>query len=238
MMNIQEFRKGLGDGVPIAAGYLSVSFSFGIMVLNGGLSIFQGALMSLTNMTSAGQFAGLQVIIAGGTLLEMALTQLIINLRYALMSLSLSQKLSEGVTFRQRLVIAFANTDEIFAAAMSRGKSLTFSYMIGLQLLPILGWTSGTMLGAAASGLMPPALGSALNVALYGMFIAVVTPAARRSRPVLFAAALAAALSCLFYYVPALKSVSSGTAIILATVAASAAAAILFPIKEEGGGEA
>ena len=157
-MNMQEFRCGLKDGAPIAAGYLSVSFSFGIMVLGGGLSIFQGALMSLTNMTSAGQFAGLQVIIAGGTLLEMAVTQFIINLRYALMSLSLSQKLSDAVTFRERLVIAFANTDEIFAVAVGRGKSLTFSYMLGLQLLPVLGWTSGTVLGAAASGLMPPAI--------------------------------------------------------------------------------
>ena len=215
------------DGIPIAAGYLSVSFSFGIMVLGGGLSIFQGALMSLTNMTSAGQFAGLQVIIAGGTLLEMAL-----------MSLSLSQKLSEAVTVRERLVIAFANTDEIFAVAVGRGKSLTFSYMAGLQILPILGWTSGTVLGAAASGLMPPALSSALNVALYGMFIAVVAPNARKSRAVLFAAALAAAFSCLIYYVPALSGISSGTAIILSTVAASAAAAFLFPVQAEGDTEA
>ena len=154
-MNMQEFRCGLKDRAPIAAGYLSVSFSFGIMVLGGGLSIFQGALMSLTNMTSAGQFAGLQVIIAGGTLLEMAVTQFIINLRYALMSLSLSQKLSDAVTFRERLVIAFANTDEIFAVAVGRGKSLTFSYMLGLQLLPVLGWTSGTVLGAAGSWQRP-----------------------------------------------------------------------------------
>ena len=237
-MNMQEFRCGLKDGAPIAAGYLSVSFSFGIMVLGGGLSIFQGALMSLTNMTSAGQFAGLQVIIAGGTLLEMAVTQFIINLRYALMSLSLSQKLSDAVTFRERLVIAFANTDEIFAVAVGRGKSLTFSYMLGLQLLPVLGWTSGTVLGAAASGLMPPALGSALNVALYGMFIAVVAPNARKSRAVLFAAALAAAISCMIYYVPALSGISSGTAIILSTVAASAAAAFLFPVREQGETEA
>ena len=193
--------------------------------------------MSLTNVTSAGQFAGLQIIIAGGTLLEMALTQFIINLRYALMSLSLSQKLSEDVTLWQRLVIAFANTDEIFAVAMGHGKSLTFSYMAGLQILPVLGWTSGTVLGAAASGLMPQALSTALNVALYGMFIAVVAPEARKSRQVLFAAVLAAVLSCLMYYVPALSGISSGTAIILSTVAASAAAAGLFPIQEEGGGE-
>ena len=125
----QEIRCGCRDGVPIALGYFSVSFSFGIMAMSGGLSGFQAALMSLTNMTSAGQFAGLQVIIAGGTLLEMAATQLIINLRYALMSLSLSQKLAGKVTMRQRFVIAFANTDEIFAVAMSHGKELSFPYI-------------------------------------------------------------------------------------------------------------
>ncbi len=145
----QEIRCGCRDGVPIALGYFSVSFSFGIMAMSGGLSGFQAALMSLTNMTSAGQFAGLQVIIAGGTLLEMAATQLIINLRYALMSLSLSQKLAGKVTMRQRFVIAFANTDEIFAVAMSHGKELSFPYIVGLQVLPILGWTAGTACGAA-----------------------------------------------------------------------------------------
>ncbi len=149
----QEIRCGCRDGVPIALGYFSVSFSFGIMAMSGGLSGFQAALMSLTNMTSAGQFAGLQVIIAGGTLLEMAATQLIINLRYALMSLSLSQKLAGKVTMRQRFVIAFANTDEIFAVAMSHGKELSFPYIVGLQVLPILGWTAGTACGAAAAGL-------------------------------------------------------------------------------------
>ncbi len=149
-MTKQEIQSGCRDGIPIALGYFSVSFSFGIMAMGGGFSVFQAALTSLTNMTSAGQFAGLQIVIAGGTLLEMAATQLIINLRYALMSLSLSQKLSEKVTMRQRLMIAFANTDEIFAVAMSHGKELSFPYMIGLQSLPILGWTAGTACGAAA----------------------------------------------------------------------------------------
>lgn len=129
-MKRQDFQYGLRDGVPIALGYFSVSFSFGIMALKGGLSVLQAAVTSLTNMTSAGQFAGLQIIIAGGTLLEMAATQLIINLRYALMSLSLSQKLSGNVTLWQRFIIAFANTDEIFAVAMSHNRELTFSYMV------------------------------------------------------------------------------------------------------------
>ncbi len=233
----KDFQCGLWDGIPIALGYFSVSFSFGIMALGGGLTIFQGALMSLVNVTSAGQFAGLQIIVAGGTILELILTQLIINLRYALMSLSLSQKLSEDVGFWKRLVIAFANTDEIFAVAMNHAKSLTFPYMIGLQALPILGWTGGTVLGAAAFGMMPKALSSALNVALYGMFIAIVVPVARKSRAVLLAAAISLALSCVIYYVPMFSGISAGMSIILCTVAASAAAAFLYPVQGEGGEE-
>lgn len=233
-MKKQEIQYGLRDGVPIALGYFSVSFSFGIMAMGGGLSIFQAALTSLTNMTSAGQFAGLQIIAAGGALLEMALTQLIINLRYALMSLALSQKISSEVSMWQRFVIAFANTDEIFAVAMSRKEELTFSYMIGVQILPILGWTAGTACGAAAGSVLPVSVNSALNVALYGMFMAVVIPVAKKKRPVLITALLAAALSCLLYYVPVCSGISAGMAIIICTVAAAAAGAVLFPVDEEG----
>lgn len=233
----QDFQWGLKDGVPIALGYFSVSFSFGILALGGGLSIFQAALTSITNVTSAGQFAGLQIIIAGGTLLEMVLTQFIINLRYALMSLSLSQKLSEKVTFGQRLLIAFANTDEIFAVAMSHGKELTYPYMAGLQILPILGWTAGTAVGAAAGSMLPASVNSALSVALYGMFIAVVIPAAKKVRPVLIVVVLAVLMSCLLYYVPVFSGISAGVSIIICTVSASAVGAVLFPVHEEGGDE-
>ena len=225
-----EFKKGLKDGVPIALGYLSVSFSVGIMAVSGGLSVFQGALMSLTNVTSAGQFAGIQIIAAGGTILELILTQFIINLRYALMSLSLSQKLSEGMTLWQRLVVAFANTDEIFAVAMSHQKSLAFPYMVGLQSL---GWTLGTILGAVAGGILPKPLGNALSVALYGMFVAVVVPVAKKVRPVLFVVMLAAALSCVIYYVPIFSGISAGMSIIICTAVAAALGAVLFPVREE-----
>lgn len=231
----QDFQCGLKDGMPIALGYFSVSFSFGILALGGGLTIFQAALTSLTNVTSAGQFAGLQIMIAGGTLLEMVLTQFIINLRYALMSLSLSQKLSEKVTFGQRLLIAFANTDEIFAVAMAHGKALTYPYMAGLQILPILGWTAGTAVGAAAGSMLPGSVNSALSVALYGMFIAVVIPAAKKVRPVLIVAILAMAMSCLLYYLPVFSGVSAGISIIICTVVSSAAGAVLYPVHEEGG---
>lgn len=225
-----EFKQGLKDGLPIAIGYFSVSFSFGILALQQGLTIFQSVLTSLTNITSAGQFAGLQIIVTGGTILEMILTQFIINLRYALMSLSLSQKLDKKVTLWQRFIMAFANTDEIFAVAMSHQKSLTMSYMAGLQILPILGWTAGTGVGAVASSLLPDSLCSALNLALYGMFVAIVVPVARKARPVMCVVLIAIVLSCIFYYVPLFQNISSGIAVILATVIAASVGAWLFPV--------
>lgn len=213
------------------AGYFAVSFSFGILAMQGGLSVIQAALTSLTNMTSSGQFAGLQIIAAGGTLIELILTQVIINMRYSLMSLALSPKLDKKIKLWQRLLIAFANTDEIFAVAMSRERSLSFPYMVGLQLLPIFGWTAGTATGAIAGNLLPAALTAALGIALYGMFIAVVVPVARRSRPVLLSAFIAITISSILYVL----KVSAGISIIISTVAASALMAFLRPI--EGGVE-
>lgn len=227
----KDFIQGLRDGVPIMAGYFAVSFSFGILAMQGGLSVIQAALTSLTNMTSSGQFAGLQIIAAGGTLIELILTQVIINMRYSLMSLALSPKLDKKIKLWQRLLIAFANTDEIFAVAMSRERSLTFMYMAGLQILPIFGWTAGTAIGAIAGNLLPAALTAALGIALYGMFIAVVVPVARRSQPVLLSALIAIAISCVLYVL----KVSAGISIIVSTVAASALMAFLRPI--EGGVE-
>lgn len=225
-----EFKQGIKDGVPIAIGYFSVSFSFGILALKDGLTIFQAVLTSLTNITSAGQFAGLQIMAAGGTILEMILTQFIINLRYALMSLSLSQKLSGDVTIGQRLVMAFANTDEIFAVAMAHNKELTIRYMAGLQLLPVIGWTVGTAAGAVACDLLPKSLCSALSLALYGMFVAIIVPAAKKSRPVMIVVLTAVILSCGIHYIPVFQGISAGITVIICTVAAAAAGAILFPV--------
>jgi predicted branched-subunit amino acid permease len=163
----------------------------------------------------------------------MVLTQLIINLRYALMSLSLSQKLSDDVKGWQRLIIAYGNTDEIFAVAMAHQKSLTFPYMIGLQSLPVAGWTLGTILGSVAAGLMPKSISTAMSVALYGMFIAVVVPVAKKSRPVMVVAAIAIIISCCLYYIPALSFISEGIGIILVTIVAAGLGAVLFPVKNE-----
>lgn len=228
-----EFKNGLKDGIPIALGYLAVSFSMGIMSVSSGLSVFQGAVISATNVTSAGQFAGIKIIAASGTILEMIVTQLIINLRYALMSLSMSQKLSDKITLWQRFVIAFANTDEIFAVAMAHKKSLTFPYMIGLQSLPIIGWITGTILGGVSGNLMSHTLQVATGVALYGMFIAIVIPAGKKSKPVLFTACTAVIISSVIYYVPFLSFISSGISIIVSTIISAGLSAFLFPIKDE-----
>ena len=229
----KEFRIGVRDGIPIALGYFAVSFSLGITMIAAGMTATQGAVMSLSNLTSAGEFAGVRVIAAGGGLVELILTQIIINLRYSLMSLSLTQKLDEGVTFWKKLIIAFGNTDEIFAVAMNHQKSLTLRYVVGLQSLPIIGWTAGTYLGAVAGGLMPGSVSRAMNLMLYGMFIAIVFPVAKKSKAVLIVASIAVFLSSLFRYVPFLQGISDGISIILCTVTAATVGAIIFPVKEE-----
>ena len=223
-----EFKQGIKDGIPIAIGYFSVSFSFGIIAVKQGISILQAVLTSASNITSAGQFAGLQIIVAGGTILEMILTQFIVNLRYALMSLSLS-----NVSIKQRLIMAFANTDEIFAAAMAHNKAVTMPYMAGLQSLPVLGWTFGTAVGAVAGDLLPASLCSALGLALYGMFVAIVVPTARKSVPVMVTVFLAIVINCLLYFLPVFHFISTGIAVIISTVAASAVSAVLFPVPAQ-----
>ncbi len=229
----RELKEGLRDGTAIGLGYFSVSFSFGILAVTGGLSAWQAGLISMSNLTSAGQFAGLTVIITGAGLLEMALTQFIINLRYALMSLSLSQRLGPEVGTLKRCLMAFSNTDEIFAVAMGRQGKLTPRYWLGLSTGPWLGWTCGTLTGALASQILPLSIRSALGLALYGMFIAIVMPAVRsesRVRPVVLAALT---ISCVLAWVPAFRSISPGLAIILATVGASALGAVLHPVSVE-----
>mgnify|MGYP002514523324 CR=1 FL=1 len=230
---MNEFKKGLKDGIPIALGYLSVSFSIGIMVLTGGLSVFQGALMSLTNVTSAGQFAGLTIIGAGGSLVEMALSQLVINMRYALMSLALGPRFGPSVSTWKRLLCAFFNTDEVFALGMARGQKLTASYFLGAGTVAAIGWIGGTALGAVAGSLLPESVRMAMSTLLYGMFVAIVIPQARAEKPMAVCLALALVFSCLFTWLPLLNTVSTGLAIVICTVAAAALCAVLFPVKED-----
>ena len=228
-----KIKAGMRDGIPIAAGYFSVSFTFGMLAVQDGMSPFHAVLISLLNLTSAGQFAGLTVIVSGASLLEMALTQLVINIRYALMSVSLSQKLDSSVKTFQRMLIAYGNTDEIFAVASSKPGTVGSKYMYGLILLPVIGWVGGTLTGAVASTILPAAMISALGVALYGMFIAIVVPVAKESKEVLLVVAVSLVFSSAFYYLPVLRNISSGFTIIICTVAAAGIGAVLFPIKEE-----
>ena len=232
-MKWNEYRTGLGRGLPVGMGYLSVSFGFGAMAVSQGLRVLDTTLISLTNVTSAGQFAGLTVIVAAATLWEMILTQLIINSRYALMSLALSQRMGQRIGFLPRLLIAFFNTDEIFALAMARVEPLTVPFMLGLGTLPILGWTLGTLCGALAGSVLPPSIQVALGVMLYGMFIAIVVPPAKKEKEILVTVLLAMGLSTLFTLVPLLKQVSAGISIVICTVVAAAVCAALFPIPEE-----
>lgn len=234
-MKWNEYRNGVSRGLPVGMGYFSVSFGFGAMAVSQGLSTMDATLISLTNLTSAGQFAGLTVIVAMATLWEMVLTQLIINSRYALMSLALSQRMGQRIGLLPRLVIAFFNTDEIFALAMARKEPLTIPFMLGLGTLPIVGWTTGTLCGALAGSVLPASIQAALGVMLYGMFVAIVVPPAKQNRPVLICVVLAMAFSTLFTIVPLLRQTSAGIAIVICTVAAAALCAWLFPVSEEVG---
>lgn len=226
------FVRGMSHGVPIMLGYLSVSFGFGIMAVRAGIPTLATVLISLTNLTSAGQAAGVSIIEASGTLLEMALTQLVINLRYALMGFSLSQKLDGTFTTSRRLLTSFGITDEVYGVAISQPGKITASYMMGLIVTPVIGWVSGTALGAFAGQLLPSAVTSAMGLVLYGMFLAIILPPARKDKHVLFVVVLAAAFSCLFTYL--VPRMSDGFAVIISAVAASLLAAWLFPVAEEG----
>ena len=172
-------------------------------------------------------------MLAGGNMMELGLTTLVINIRYFLMSLSVSQKVERKMSMKERLAVSFGITDEIFAVSMQHKGELSTPYMAGLIITPILGWTGGTLAGGAATSVMPEALSSALGIALYGMFIAVIIPPAREERSVLFTVILAILASLVFTYLPGLRNLGSGWSIIIITIVVSAVAAWLFPRKPE-----
>ena len=232
-MNWNAYRTGVRRGLPVGVGYFSVSFGFGAMAAANGIGALDATLISASNLTSAGQFAGLTLILAASGLWELVLTQLVINSRYALMSLALSQRMGNRIGILPRLLIAFFNTDEIFALAMAEKQPLTVPFLLGLGLTPFVGWTGGTLLGALAGSVLPLMVRTALGVMLYGMFIAIVVPPARAEKPVLAVCLLALELSSLFKWLPVLKGVSAGIAIVICTVAAAALCAWLFPIADE-----
>ena len=219
------------DGIPTALGYLSVSFGFGILAINLGLSVFEAVLISITNLTSAGQVAGVGIIAAGGTLIEMLLTQLVLNIRYSLMGLSLSQKLDRKFNTFHRMAISFGITDENFAVAYSQTTPITPAYMYGMILVSGAGWTLGTLLGAVAGNILPTSLTAAMGILVYGMFIAIIIPPARKSRGILAAVVIGAACSIVIKY--AFSFISSGFSVIISAVIAATVCAIFFPLPIE-----
>ena len=229
---MSRFAEGLRAGIPIGLGYLSVSFTFGIMAISYGFSWWQAVLISMTTVTSAGQLAGIGMMIHPGQYLEMLLSQLTINLRYSFMSVSLSQKTTPGFRGLRRWLLGFFMTDEIFAVAISQEK-VEARFFTGLAVFPYLGWTLGTLLGSLLGNVLPESVMNALCLAIYGMFIAIVAPVAKKSLKLLTVVGVAVGLSCLFHYLPALKDVSSGIVISVCAVTAAVFGAILFPVKEE-----
>lgn len=227
------FLRGMTDGIPISLGYLAVSFAFGIFAMEQDLAPWEAVMISMTCVTSAGQLAAVPIMAGGGSLVTLALSQLVINLRYALMSISLTQKFGPDIRFRDRFWIAFGNTDEIFAMASGQKGPVSKGYMAGLILIPWAGWTTGTAIGALAGNILPPMVTSALGVAIYGMFLAIVVPEARKERAVAGCVAIAVALSCLIAWCPLLEFLQSFS-VILCAVAASAVMAWLAPIEEVG----
>ncbi len=238
MKTVNNFLKGFLDGLPIGIGYLSVSFAFGIMAVEYGLSPLEALLISMTNLTSAGQLAAVPIIASGGSFVELAMTQLIINSRYALMSVALSQKLDKKVKLWHRFLIAFANTDEIFAVSMGKEGSVGKIYFFGLMLSPWIGWSLGTILGALAGSALPEIITSSLNIAIYAMLISIFVPKAKSHLPTALCVITAVAISCVFKFLPFLADFSSqygGFVIIICAVVSSAVFAVLFPVKEEEG---
>jgi 4-azaleucine resistance transporter AzlC len=229
---LDEFRDGLKKGLPIGLGYISVSLTFGMMAVSGGISPLMAVFISFTNVTSAGQFAGIQLIFQTASYFEIALTVFVINIRYMLMSLSLSQKLARSTTLLEKLILAFGVTDETFAIASLEEKPLTAPYMFGLITLPIIGWTFGTFFGAVASTVLPIKLQDALGIALYAMFIALIIPEAKKSKPILLVILISVSFSLFFKYVPFLNQISSGFAIIISSLLASAIVAYYCPLKK------
>ncbi len=228
------FLKGITDGLPICLGYLSVAFAFGIFATESGLSWVEALLVSATNVTSAGQLAGVPIIACGGSLLELAVSQIVINLRYSLLSVSLSQKVDKSVHLFDRFIISFVNTDEIFAVVSGKKGSVSKKYLYGLILTPYFGWSFGTLFGAIAGNILPATVVSALGIAIYSMFVAIVVADMKESSAVTFCVAAAVTLGCLIRSVPVFDSLPEGFVIIVCAVVASAFFALIRPIEMEG----
>ncbi len=230
--NEQEYRAGVRDGIPIALGYFAVSFTFGMMAVTGGLKIFQAVLTSVTNVTSAGQFAALTIIFGDGSYLEVILTTLIINLRYSLMSFAVSQKIDDKGHSIHRYLVAFGMTDEIFGISINHRERINPFYNYGAMSVAIPGWCLGTLLGAVLGNVLPAMVISALSVAIYGMFMAIIIPPAEKNKALYVVILVSMLLSAAFTYLPLLKQLTGGFVIIIITVGVAAVAAVIQPVPD------
>lgn len=234
MSNFNLFKKGFKNGTPIFLGYLAVSFTFGIAAKESGLTTVQAILVSATNLTSAGQFAALGVIASAASYIEMALTQLVINLRYCLMSSSLSQRFDTKMKPYHRFLIAYGVTDEIFGVSSAyEQENVPPAYCYGLIAAAWPGWVLGTALGAVSGDILPANILSALGVALYGMFIAIIVPPVKNNKVLLGIVVISMLASLIFAVTPILKEISSGFRVIILTVVIAGLAAYFFPVKED-----
>lgn len=231
--NKKWYKKGLQDGIPIALGYFAVAFTLGIAAKNAGLTAFQATLATALTNASAGGYAGFTLIAANATYLEMAITQLIVNARYLLMSCALSQKLSTKTSLLKRMLVAFEITDEVFGISVSVDGTLNPYYNFGAMSIAIPGWALGTMFGVITGNILPVSLVSALSVGLYGMFIAIIIPPARKNKVIASLIVISMIASYAFSAISQFIQISSGIRIIILTVVISLAAAIFFPVKED-----
>lgn len=227
------FQKGLKDGIPIALGYFAVSFTLGITAKNAGLTALQAMLSSFTLNASAGEFAGFTLIAAGASYLEVAVMEFVANARYLLMSCALSQKLPPDTPLWQRLLIGYDVTDEIFGISIAVPGKLHPYYTFGAIAIAVPGWSIGTYLGVLMGNILPANVVSALSVGLYGMFIAIIIPPARKSKIIAGVVAFSMVASFAFAKLPLISGISSGIRTIILTVVISALAALLFPVKED-----
>ncbi|MDY0404263.1 AzlC family ABC transporter permease [Virgibacillus sp. 179-BFC.A HS] len=230
--NLKEWKSGVNNGIPIAMGYFAVSFTFGILAKQAGLNPFEAVLMSVTNLTSAGQFAGLTLLSGAAAIVEIVMTQFIINSRYFLMSFALSQKINPNTSIFHRMTMAYGITDEVFGVSIALPRKLSPYYTYGVMSVAIPGWALGTLLGVISGNILPPRLISALSIALYGMLLAVIIPPAKGNKILSGLIVVSMGMSLIFAELPILSSISSGLKIIVLTFVIAGFAAIVFPVKE------
>lgn len=223
------YLTGLKHGVPTAMGYFVVAFTFGMIAHLGGLPSFYALLISMTSLTSAGQFAGLNIMFAGGTYLELTIAMIVINSRYSLMATAMSQKLAEGTTLLQKAFMSLFITDENFAVAMVEVEQITWQYYIGVATLPYIGWSSGTLLGALVDNLLSPPMQNAASIALYCMFIALFIPPAKEQKPTRQVIIVTIIIGLLLTYMPLFLFISTGYKIMIAAILGSIYGAVRFP---------